>query len=130
MPGIPVNPKELAPPRGFSHGIRGRGEYLFVAGQIGWDGDGRLVGDDFVAQFGKALENVLAVVREAGGEPASLVRLAIYVTDKREYRERTREVGAVYRERMGKHFPAMTLLEVKALLEDGAKVELEAVALL
>jgi enamine deaminase RidA (YjgF/YER057c/UK114 family) len=110
--------------------MRGQGEYLFVAGQIGWDQQGRLVGEDFVAQFAKALDNVLVVVREAGGGPSSLVRLAIYLTDRREYQERTRELGIAYRERMGKHYPAMTLLEVKALLEEGAKVELEAVALL
>jgi len=83
-----------------------------------------------VAQFGRALDNVLAVVAAAGGSPGSVARLVIYVTDKREYRARRREVGEAYRSRMGKHFPAMALVEVRGLLEDDARVEIEAVALL
>ncbi len=130
LPLEPVNPPSLAPPRGFSHGMRGAGTILFVAGQVGWDGAGRLISTDFVAQFGRALDNVLAVVREAGGEPACLGRLTIYVTDKGQYLSRLREVGAAYRERMGRHFPAMALVEVRSLLEDGALVEIEATAVL
>jgi enamine deaminase RidA (YjgF/YER057c/UK114 family) len=126
----PVNPASLAPPRGYSHGMKGSGEVLFVAGQIGWDGEGRMVSADFVAQFAQALDNVLAVVAAAGGTAASVARLVLYVTDKREYRSRQREVGEAWRRRMGKHFPAMALVEVRGLLEDDAKVELEAVALL
>lgn len=129
-PLTPVNPAGLAPPRGYNHGMRGSGALLFVAGQIGWDEGGHLVSTDFVAQFGKALDNVLAVVREAGAEAASIARLTIYVTDKDEYQSRRREVGAAYRERMGRHFPAMSLVEVQALLEDGAHVEIEATAVL
>ena len=125
-----VTPPELARPRGYSHGLKGRGEVLFVAGQIGWDARERVVSDDFVAQFAQALDNVLAVVRAAGGRPESVARLTIYVTDKHEYRARARQVGAAYRERMGKHYPAMALVEVRALLEDGAKVEIEATAVL
>jgi enamine deaminase RidA (YjgF/YER057c/UK114 family) len=126
----PVNPASLARPRGYSHGMKGSGEVLFVAGQVGWDGEGRMVSSDFVAQFAQALDNVLSVVAAAGGTAASVARLVLYVTDKREYRSRQREVGEAWRRRMGKHFPAMALVEVRGLLEDDAKVELEAVALL
>jgi enamine deaminase RidA (YjgF/YER057c/UK114 family) len=126
----PVNPATLAPPSGFSHGMRGSGELLFVAGQIGWDGTGIMVPGGFLAQFGQALDNVLAVVREAGGTPETIARMVVYVTDKREYLARREEVGAVWRERLGRHFPAMALVEVKGLLEDTAQVEIEAVALL
>ena len=127
---VPVNPSSLAPPRGYSHGMKGSGELLFVAGQVGWDAQGHMVQGDFVAQFAQALDNVLAVVGAAGGSPESVARLVIYVTDKREYRARRREVGEAYRMRMGRHFPAMALVEVKGLLEDDARVEIEAVALL
>jgi enamine deaminase RidA (YjgF/YER057c/UK114 family) len=126
----PVNPPSLAPPRGYSHGMRGSGEVLFVAGQVGWDGQGRMISTDFVAQFGQALDNVLAVVAAAGGGPGSVARLILYVIDKEEYRTRLREVGEAYRRRMGKHFPAMALVEVRGLLEYDARVEIEAVALL
>jgi enamine deaminase RidA (YjgF/YER057c/UK114 family) len=125
-----VNPESLAAARGYSHGMKGSGQLLFVAGQIGWDREGRMVSTDFVAQFARALENVLAVVAAAGGGPASLARLTLYVTDKREYLARRREVGDAYRRVMGKHFPAMALLEVRGLLEDEARIEIEAVALL
>jgi enamine deaminase RidA (YjgF/YER057c/UK114 family) len=125
-----VTPSELAPPRGYSHGVKGRGELLFVAGQIGWDAQQRLVSDDFAAQFGQALDNVLAVVRAAGGAPASIARLTLYVTDRTEYRARARDIGAIYRARMGRHYPAMALVEVRSLLEDAAKVEIEATAVL
>jgi enamine deaminase RidA (YjgF/YER057c/UK114 family) len=126
----PVNPAGLAPPRGYSHGMRGSGEILFVAGQVGWDAMARLVSDDFVAQFGQALDNVLAVVHEAGGQADSIGRFTIYVVDKHEYLERARDVGVAYRARMGRHFPAMALVEVKSLLEPGAKLEIEATAIL
>lgn len=128
-PPVPVNPASLVPPRGYSHGMKGRGEVLFVAGQVGWDGQGRMVSSDFVAQFAQALDNVLAVVAAAGGGPTSIARLVLYVTDKREYLARRREVGEEYRRRMGRHFPAMALVEVRGLLEDDARVEIEASAL-
>lgn len=130
MPLELVNPPQLARPRGYSHGVRGRGELLFVAGQIGWDGEARIVSDDFVAQFAQALDNVLAVVREAGGEPGSIARLTVYVTDKAEYVAGARALGAAWRERMGRHYPAMALVEVRSLLEPLAKVEIEATAVL
>lgn len=110
--------------------MRGRGDILLVAGQIGWDGEGRIVSDDFVVQFGQALDNVLAVVRAAQGAPENIGRLTLYVVDKHQYLSRSREIGAVYRARMGRHFPAMALVEVKALLEDRALVEIEATAVL
>ena len=130
MPVVPVNPSSLVAPRGYSHGMKSSGEVLFVAGQVGWDRDGRMVPGDFVAQFAQALQNVLAVVAAAGGGPASVARMTLYVTDKREYRARLREVGEAYRRLMGKHFPAMALVEVRGLLEDEARIEIEAVALL
>ena len=125
-----VDPPELARPSGYSHGLRGRGELLFVAGQVGWDAQERLVSDDFVAQFAQALDNVLAVVRAAGGVPESVGRLTVYVTDKDEYLRRRRELGPAWRERFGRHYPAMALVEVKGLLEPGAQLEIEATALL
>ena len=127
---LPVNPKGLAPPKGFNHGMRGSGELLFVAGQIGWDGSGTMVPGGFLPQFVQALDNVLLVVREAGGTPQDIARMLVYVTDKREYLARRVEIGAAWRERLGRHFPAMALIEVKGLLEDTAQVEIEAVALL
>jgi enamine deaminase RidA (YjgF/YER057c/UK114 family) len=126
-----VNPPELAPPKGYAHGIvTPAGRLLFVAGQVAWDRQERVVSDDFVAQFDQALANFVAVVRAAGGDPASLAQMTVYVTDKREYIARTREVGGVWRKHVGKTFPAMALIEVKALLEEGAKVELQGVVAL
>jgi len=126
-----VEPEGWTKPRGYSNGIRVRGaqELVFVAGQIAWDAQQRLVGvGDFAAQFRQALLNVAAVVRAAGCEPRSVTRLTIYVTDKRRYLAALREVGAAYREVFGKHFPAMSLVQVADLLEDGALVEVEATA--
>lgn len=125
-----VNPDSLAAPRGYNHGMKGEGEWLFVAGQIGWNREGRMVSADFAEQFAQALDNVLDVVWKAGGKPESVARMTIYVTDKREYRARAKAVGEAWRRRLGKHYPAMALVEVKSLLEDEAKVEIEAVALL
>jgi enamine deaminase RidA (YjgF/YER057c/UK114 family) len=126
----PINPESLTRPRGYSHGMKGHGEVLFVAGQIGWDRGAVLVSEDLVAQFGQALDNVLEVVWAAGGSKESVARMVLYVTDKKEYKARSKDIGSEYRQRMGKHYPAMTLVEVKSLLEDGAKVEIEAVAVL
>jgi enamine deaminase RidA (YjgF/YER057c/UK114 family) len=127
-----INPESLGRPRGYANGVLADagGRLLFVAGQIGWDEHQRLVGEDFVEQFARALENVITVVGEAGGTVEQIARLTIYVTDKREYATRTREVGERWRALMGSYFPAMTLVEVKSLLEDGAKVEIEATAVL
>ena len=126
-----INPDALGQPRGYSNGVLFEGgSLLFVAGQIGWDREHIIVSDDFAQQFAQALENILAVVREAGGGPENIARLAIFVTDKQEYNSRLRDVGTAYRQLMGKHFPAMTLIEVSSLLENLAKVEMEAIAVL
>ncbi|HET9531971.1 MAG TPA: RidA family protein [Blastocatellia bacterium] len=126
-----INPSSLAEPRGYNNGLLFEGgSLLFVAGQVGWDREQRIVSDDFAQQFAQALENVLAVVREAGGDATSIARLLIFVTDKREYLSQLKDVGTAYRQIMGKHFPAMSLVEVSALVEDLAKVEIEAIAVI
>ena len=126
-----INPESLGAPRGYSNGILAEtGKLLFVAGQIGWDDQQVVVSDAFVEQFDQALANVLTVVAAAGGTAEDVMRLVIYVTDKTEYKARLREVGERYRKHIGKHFPAMVLVEVKSLLDDGAKVEIEAMAVL
>jgi len=127
-----INPEALGAPTGYSNGllVEGGASLLFIAGQIAWDNNQSIVSDDFVEQFDKALANVITVVRAAGGEPDKIVRLVIYVTDKIEYRERTREVGERYRKHMGKHFPAMVLVQVLGLLDDRAKVEIEGMAVI
>ena len=126
-----INPEALGAPRGFSHGVSvPAGQLLFVAGQIAVDKDNRIVSDDIVEQFDRALANVVVVLNAAGGKPEHVARLVIYVTDKVEYRERRKEIGQVYRRHMGKHFPAMVLVQVAGLLEDAAKVEIEATAVL
>jgi len=127
-----VDPPELGPAKGYANGVvvpAGR-RLLFVAGQVGWDEAQRLVGDDFAAQFAQALRNVLAVVQAAGGGAGDLVRLTVYVTDRAEYAASRRDVGQRWRELMGRHYPAMALVEVRGLLEPGAKVEIEATAAL
>jgi len=106
------------------------GETLAIAGQIGWDTSEVIVSDDFAAQFRQALANVVAVIAAAGGRPEHLISLTIYVTDKREYIAALAEVGAAYRELIGKHFPTMALVGVSELLEDRAKVEIQGLAVL
>ena len=127
-----INPESLGEPRGYSNGVLtdAGGRLLFIAGQIAWDEDQKIVSKDFVEQFDKALGNVVTVVDAAGGEAANIARLVIYVTDKIEYRERTQEIGERYRKHMGKHFPAMVLVEVSGLLDAAAKVEIEGIAVL
>ena len=115
-------------PSGYANGIAAEGRMVFVAGQIGWDATQTFQSDDFVEQVRQALENILAVLAEAEAGSSHVARMVWYVTDKREYLARLAEVGAVYRETMGKHFPAMTLVEVSALLEPRAKVEIETMA--
>jgi len=127
-----INPESFGPPQGYSNGVLtdAGGRLLFIAGQIAWNEAQQIVSDDFVAQFDQALANVATVVREAGGSTTDIVRLVIYVTNKIEYRERRKEVGECYRKYLGKHFPAMVLVEVKSLLDDAAKVEIEGIAVL
>lgn len=126
----PVNPESLGFPRGYSNGMLAPAgaRLLFVAGQVGWDGEQHIVSEEFVAQFEQALDNVLRVVEAAGGASRSLLRLTIYVTDKGEYLDHLESVGEAYRRVMGRHFPAMALVEVAGLVEAGAKVEVEATA--
>ena len=132
MPVTFINPESLGAPSGFSNGVlaEASGKLLFIAGQIASDQNQQIASDDFVEQFDRALGNMMAVVEAAGARPEHIVRLVIYVTNKLEYRERTREVGERYRKHLGKHFPAMALLEVKGLLDDAAKVEIEGMALI
>jgi enamine deaminase RidA (YjgF/YER057c/UK114 family) len=126
-----INPESLGAPRGYNNGVLVEGgRLLFVAGQIAWDAAQRIVSDDFAEQFAQALGNVLAVVRAAGGAATSIAQLRVYVTDKRAYTASLKQVGAAYRELMGRHYPAMALVEVAALVEDLAQVEIEAVACL
>ena len=127
-----INPEALGTPSGYSNGLLADsgGKLLFIAGQIAWDNNQNIISDDFVEQFDKALSNVVTVLRAAGGEPDNIVRLVIYVADKIEYRERTKEIGERYRRHLGKHFPAMVLVQVAGLLDDRAKVEIEGMAVI
>ena len=115
-------------PRGYSNGIAASGRQVFVSGQIGWDESGRIVSADFAAQVRQALANVRAVLAAAGAKPEQLVRLTWYVSDREEYLAAGEAVGAAYREIIGRHYPAMSVVEVAGLLEPGAKVEIEATA--
>ena len=125
-----VQPEGWPRPSGYSNGAIAHGRVLAVAGQIGWNERGAFSSDDLAEQAAQALRNVLAVVRAAGGSPADVIRLTWYVTDKNEYRAAAAQLGRVYRELFGEHYPAMTLVQVAALLEDRAKVEIEATAIL
>jgi enamine deaminase RidA (YjgF/YER057c/UK114 family) len=126
------NPEALGPPSGWNNGMLAEsgGRVLFVAGQTARDSAGEIVSEDFVTQFSTALDHVIAVVTLAGGQASDIGRMTIFVTDLAEYRASLRELGAAYRERMGRHFPAMALLEVSGLVDAGAKIEIEATAVL
>ena len=127
-----INPESLGAPHGYSNGVltEAGGRLLFIAGQVAWDQQQQIVSADLVEQFDRALANVIAVVTEAGGKPEQIARLILYVTDKNEYKKYMKEIGERYRARMGKHFPAMVLVEVKGLLEDRAQIEIEGIAIL
>jgi enamine deaminase RidA (YjgF/YER057c/UK114 family) len=125
-----VQPEGFPIPKGYSNGVVTNGPTLFIAGQIGWNAERVFETDDLVEQFGKALDNVLAVVRAAGGGPGDIAKMTIYVTDLDAYRRSQREIGQVWRARIGKHFPAMALVGVAGLVEQRAKVEIETVAVL
>lgn len=125
-----INPAGWPRPSGYSNGIVAEGRYLAISGQIGWNERTELVGSEFLEQARQALRNVVAVLRAAGGAPEHLVRLTWYITDKNEYRQNLRALGESYREIVGAHYPAMSLVQVAALLEEGAKVEIEATAVL
>jgi enamine deaminase RidA (YjgF/YER057c/UK114 family) len=115
-------------PKGYANGIVAEGRTVFVAGQIGWDEHERFPGDDFVAQVRQALKNTLAVLAEAGAGPEHIARMTWYITDREEYLARAAEVGAVYRELMGRNYPAMAMVQVVALMEARARVEIESTA--
>jgi len=127
-----INPASLGAPIGYSHGVvaDAGGKLLFIAGQIAWNENQQIVSDDFVEQFDQSLANVVTVLHAAGGDPANVTRLVIYVTTKSEYLEQIKQVGERYRKHMGKHFPAMVLVQVAGLLDDAAKVEIEGMAVL
>jgi enamine deaminase RidA (YjgF/YER057c/UK114 family) len=125
-----LQPEGWAKPRGYSNGIVMRGRQVFIAGQIGWDAQGNIVSDDLAEQTRQALGNVLAILAEAGGKPEQIARLTWYITDKADYLASAKQIGAVYRELMGRHYPAMSMVQVVALMEDAAKVEIEATAVI
>jgi enamine deaminase RidA (YjgF/YER057c/UK114 family) len=126
-----VEPGGWMAPRGYANAVAGRGRVVFVAGQVGWDPlTGAFAGDDLAAQAAQALANVAAVLRAAGAEPRHIARLTWYVTDRAEYQAARQAIGAAYRAVMGRHYPAMSLLVVHSLLEERAKVEIEATALI
>lgn len=125
-----LQPKNWLPPKGYSNGVAAEGRQVFVAGQIGWNERCELVSDDFVRQVERALANIVQVLAEAGGEPRHLTRLTWFITDKAAYVARQKEIGQAYRQVIGRHFPAMTLVVVAGLLEQGAKVEIEGTAVI
>ena len=125
-----LQPPDWAPPKGYANGVATRGTLVFVGGQVGWNAQQAFDSDDFVAQAKRALQNIAAVLAEAGARPEHIVRMTWYVVDKREYIASLRALGAVYREIIGRHYPAMTAVEVSALIEDRARVEIEATAVI
>ena len=123
-----LQPPGWARPRGYANGIAASGRMVFVSGMIGWDAQGVFHTSDFAGQVRQALQNIVEVLKEAGAEPQHIVRMTWYVTDKHEYIKAYPEIGAAYRELIGRHFPAMTAVQVAALIEDQAKVEIEVTA--
>ncbi|HLJ63369.1 MAG TPA: RidA family protein [Stellaceae bacterium] len=126
----PINPPQWARPKGYANGIVARGTTVFVAGQVGWNAEQKFTSGDFIDQLRQALENTLAVLAAAGAGPQHIARMVWYVLDKREYVARLSEVGACYREVIGRHFPAMTLVQVSGLVEDEARIEIETTAMI
>ncbi|MCG6856715.1 MAG: RidA family protein [Salaquimonas sp.] len=125
-----IQPDGWKPPKGYANAVLAEGRALYVGGQIGWNGNQVFESHDFIGQMEQALKNIVALVEEAGGKVGDIVRLTWFVTDKKEYVSRQREVGQAYRRVMGKHFPAMSVLVVAGLIEDEALVEIEATAVL
>jgi len=125
-----LQPGEWKPPIGYSHGIEAEGRMIFVAGQVGWDEACRFVAADLPGQVRRALENVVAVLEEGGAEPRHIARMTWYVTDVSAYRAARGEIGEAYRAIIGNHYPAMTLIQVAALVDEGARVEIEATAVI
>ncbi|OOG45055.1 RidA family protein [Polaromonas sp. A23] len=125
-----LQPPGWTAPKGYANGVIAKGAMIFVGGQIGWNAQQQFESDDFIAQTRQALQNILAVLRAGGAGPEHMVRMTWYVVDRVEYIERLKELGAVYREVMGKNFPAMTCVEVAALVEERARIEIEVTAVL
>ena len=125
-----LQPPGWAPAKGYANGVAARGTLVFVGGQIGWNAQQQFETDDFIAQVHQALRNIADVLKEAGAGPEHMVRMTWYVIDRVEYNARLKELGGAYREVIGKHFPAMTCVEVAALMEARAKVEIEVTAVL
>lgn len=125
---IMLQPSGWRPTVGYSNGIKTNGDLVFVAGQIGWDEQGNIVSSNLAKQTRRALENIVAVLKEGGAEPNHIVRMTWYVVDIAEYRSSRKDIGEAYRAIIGDHYPAMSLFEVSALLEEGAKIEIEATA--
>lgn len=127
---VTLQPPGWKPAKGYANGMAATGRTVWLGGQIGWNGDQVFETDDFVAQVRQALENIVAILAEAGGRPEHIVRLTWFITDKPAYVSRLPEIGQAYRAVMGKHFPSMSVVQVTALVEDRAKVEIEATAVL
>ena len=125
-----LQPEGCAAPRGYSNGIEARGRTVVIGGQIGWDGQCRFHTSDFATQARQALQNIVAILAEAGGKPEHIIRMTWYVVDKREYIAAYPELGRAYREVIGRNFPAMTAVQVAGLIEDAARVEIEATAMI
>ena len=125
-----LQPEGWAKPLGYANGVAAEGRQIYVAGQIGWNAASQFETDDLVAQTKQALRNIVAVLKAGGAEPHHLTSLTWYFLDKREYLARGREIGAAYREVIGRHFPAMAAVQVSALIEDRAKVEIQAIAVI
>lgn len=125
-----LQPPGWAPAKGYANGVAARGTQIFVGGQIGWNGQQQFETDDFIGQTAQALRNIVAVLNEAGADPSHMVRMTWYIVDRVEYNARLKELGPVYREVMGRNFPAMTCVQVAALVEQRAKVEIEVTAVL
>ncbi len=123
-----LQPAGWASPSGYANGVSAEGRQIYVGGQIGWNAENRFESDDLVAQVRQALQNVVAVLREGEAEPRHLTSMTWYFVDKREYLARLKEIGEVYRAVLGRHYPAMAALQVSALMEDRAKVEIQAIA--
>jgi enamine deaminase RidA (YjgF/YER057c/UK114 family) len=125
-----LQPPGWAKPRGFSNGIACSGKLVFVAGQVGWTGEGKWQARDFAGQFRQTLKNIIEILGEAKAKPEHIVRLTWYVLDKQEYLASLGQVGAAYRELMGRHYPTMAVVQVGALVEDEARLEIEATAVI
>lgn len=125
-----LQPAGWVVPKGYSNGVVSRGRQVYIGGQVGWDSHCRFASTDFVLQARQALENIVTILAEAGGKPENIVRMTWYVVDKREYIASYRALGRAYREVMGRHYPAMTAVQVAALIEDAARVEIEATAVI